>query len=97
MVPLQVFPILAILTLCEIKFSFEIFSKSYFRGSKYYIWPKNNRKKENLSRRFRPVEVVVIGYPLDTHRILEKFPLSGIQNFLFIMFQIYKIKFQNFK
>jgi len=58
---------------------------------------KNNRKKEYLSRRFRPIEVVVIGYPLDAHRILEMFPMSSIQNFLFIMFQIYKIKFQNLK
>jgi len=58
---------------------------------------KNNRKKEYLSRRFRPVEVVVIGYPLDVHRILERFPMSGIQNYLFIMFQIYKIKFHNLK
>jgi len=58
---------------------------------------KSNRKKECLSRGFRPVEVVVIGYPLDAHRILEQFPMSGIQNFPFIMFQIYKIKFQNLK
>jgi len=54
-------------------------------------------KKEYLRRRFRPVGVVVIGYPLDVHRIPEKVPMSGIQNFLFIMFQIYKIKFQNLK
>jgi len=53
--------------------------------------------REFLSRRFKAVEVVVIGYPLDARRILEKFSKSGIQNFLFIMFQINKIKFQNLK
>jgi len=30
-------------------------------------------KKEYLSQHFRPVEVVVIGYPLDAHIILESF------------------------
>jgi len=49
---------------------------------------KYNRKKEYISRRFRTIEIVVIGYPLDEHRILEKVPMSGIQNFLFIMFKI---------
>jgi len=57
----------------------------------------NNRKKEYLNLRFRPVEVIFTGYPLDAHRILEKCPMSGVQNFLFIMFQIYQIKFQNLK
>jgi len=48
------------------------------------------------SRRFRPVELIVMGNPLDAHRILKKFPISGVQNFLFIMRQIYKMTFQNF-
>jgi len=34
---------------------------------------------------FRPVEIVVTGYPLDADRILEKFPMSGIQICLFKM------------
>jgi len=54
-------------------------------------------EKEHFSQRFRPVELVVMGYPFDAHRILKKFPMSGIQIFLFIMCQIYKIKFQKLK
>jgi len=48
-------------------------------------------KKTHLIRRFRLVEVVVMGYPLDAHRIPEQFPVSGIQNVLLIICQIYKI------
>jgi len=36
---------------------------------------------------YRPVEVVVMRYPVDAHEILETFPMSGIQNLIFIMLQ----------
>jgi len=35
-----------------------------------------------------------MGYFLEGHRILEKFPIAGIQNGLFKMRKIYKIIFK---